>query len=123
MQVARYVVNGLVATAVHFGILTFNLKVLHMDSAGVANFIAAILAISVSFVGSRYYVFRAGHAPALPQAISFLVLYALIAVGHGLILHMWTDRAGLDYRLGFLVATVFQVACSYVGNKTLVFKS
>lgn len=123
MLVARYIVNGLVATAVHFAILAFNLEVLHMASAGLANFVAAICAISVSFMGSRHFVFRAAHAPVLRQAIFFIGLYMLIAVGHGLILYLWTDRAGLDYRIGFLVATAFQVACSFIGNKLLVFKT
>ena len=123
MLVARYIVNGLVATAVHFAILTFNLEVVHMASAGLANFVAALCAISVSFMGSRHFVFRAAHAPAMRQAVSFVVLYTLIAVGHGLIPYLWTDRAGLDYRIGFLVATGFQVACSFIGNKLLVFKT
>jgi len=123
MLVARYIVNGLVATAVHFAILTFNLEVVHMASAGVANFVAAICAVCVSFLGSRHFVFRAAHAPVLRQAIYFVALYALIAVGHGLILYLWTDRAGRDYRTGFLLATCFQVACSFFGNKLLVFKT
>jgi putative flippase GtrA len=122
MQVARYIINGLVATAVHFAILSFNIEVLHIPSAGVASFIAAICAMSVSFLGSRHFVFRAAHAPVLRQALFFILLYLLIAVGHGLILYLWTDRAGLDYRIGFLVATSFQVACSYFGNKIWVFK-
>lgn len=122
MLVARYIVNGLVATAVHFAILTFNVELLHMASAGMANFVAAICAISVSFLGSRHFVFRAAHAPMIRQAIFFVILYTLIAVGHGLILYLWTDRAGMDYRLGFLVATCFQVACSFFGNKLWVFK-
>jgi len=118
----RYIANGLVATAVHFGVLTFNLEVLKMSSAGLANFIAAIFGISASFFGSRYFVFRAAHARLVPQALSFMLLYAVLAVAHGLILHLWTDRAGFDYRIGFLLATAFQVAMSYSGNKTLVFK-
>ena len=69
MLVARYIVNGLVATAVHFAILTFNLEVVHMASAGLANFVAALCAISVSFMGSRHFVFRAAHAPAMRQAV------------------------------------------------------
>lgn len=123
MLVARYIVNGLVATAVHFAILTFNLKVLEMPSAGVANFVAALCAICVSFLGSRHYVFRAAQGAVLRQAGYFVMLYILIAIGHGLILYLWTDRAGLDYRIGFLVATCFQVACSFLGNKLLVFKT
>jgi putative flippase GtrA len=122
MMVARYVVNGLAATVVHFAVLSFNLDVLGMESAGLANFIAALFGITASFIGSRYFVFRAAAGRLLPQLASFATLYALLAMAHGIILYLWTDRAGLDYRLGFLVATGFQVAVSYFGNKTIVFK-
>lgn len=122
-QALRYIINGLVMTALHFAILAFNLEVLHLASAGVANFIAACIAITISFFGSRYFVFRAAHAPMLPQAAAFGALYALLAVAHGIILYLWTDRAGLDYRFGFLLATCVQVAGSYIGNKLLVFKT
>ena len=122
-QPIRYLVNGVLATALHFGILTFNLEVLHLRSAGVANLIAASIAITASFISSRYYVFRAAHGPVGQQALAFGVLYAVLALVHGGILYLWTDRAGLDYRIGFLLATCVQVAGSYIGNKTLVFKS
>ena len=36
-ELFRFVVNGLVATAVHYAVLTFNLEVLGFGSAGVAN--------------------------------------------------------------------------------------
>ena len=122
-QLLRYLINGLLATALHFGILTVNLEVLQLSSAGLANFIAACIAITVSFFSSRHFVFRAAHAPVLRQAIFFVVLYGLLAVAHGVILYLWTDRAGLDYRIGFLLATCVQVAGSYIGNKLLVFKT
>ena len=122
-QVLRYVINGLFATALHFAILTFNLEVLHVGSAGLANFIAACIAITFSFFSSRNFVFRAAHAPLFPQAVAFGVLYATLAIAHGVILYLWTDRAGLDYRIGFLLATSVQVAGSYLGNKSLVFKT
>ena len=123
MLVGRYVLNGLAATAVHFAVLSFNLHVLGMASAGLASFIAAFVGIAASFVGSRHFVFRAAAGRLLPQLTSFAVLYALLAIAHGLILYLWTDRAGLDYRVGFIVATGFQFAVSYIGNKTMVFKS
>lgn len=122
-QLLRYIINGLLATALHFAILTFNLEVLQIPSAGVANFIAACIAITFSFFSSRHFVFRAAHAPVVRQAVFFVVLYALLAVAHGVILYLWTDRAGLDYRIGFLLATCVQVAGSYIGNKLLVFKT
>ena len=122
-QLTRYIINGLVATALHFAILTFNMEVLHIPSAGVANFIAACIAITFSFFSSRHFVFRAAHASVLRQALAFGLLYAMLAIAHGVILYLWTDRAGLDYRIGFLLATCVQVAGSYIGNKLVVFKT
>lgn len=120
-QLIRYIINGIVATAVHFAVLTFNLKVLGMPSAGVANLLAAVVGICTSFVGSRYYVFRKTDGSIIHQVSKFILLYASIACLHGLILFGWTDNWHLDYRLGFLIATMVQVLLSYWGNKVLVF--
>ena len=57
-QPFRYLVNGGVATVVHFFILTFNLKVLDWESAGLSNIVAAVCGTIVSFLGNRYYVFH-----------------------------------------------------------------
>ena len=119
---ARYVINGVVATAVHFAVLSFNLQVLHFSSAGLANLLAALFGILTSFLGSRYFVFpRTGEAIAI-EALRFSGLYGFIALLHGAVLLAWADLFGLDYRLGFLLATVLQVLLSYMGNKFLVFK-
>jgi putative flippase GtrA len=121
-QPIRYIVNGLVATAVHFLVLTFNLKVLEWNSAGVANLVAAIFGISVSFLGSRYYVFNGSLEPLVKQLYRFMLLYAVIAILHGLLMYVWVDLYLQNYMIGFVIATVMQVACSYIGNKVLVFK-
>ena len=121
-QVARYVVNGLVATAVHFGVLTFLLEVMRVPVAGLANLVAAVFGIATSFLGSRYYVFRRPDQPVAPQAAKFIALYAAIACLHGLVLAVWTDWWGLPWRWGFVLATGLQVALSYWGNKRLVFR-
>ncbi len=120
-QIVRYIINGLAATAVHFSVLTFNLKVLGLPSAGLANLCAAIPGIITSFLGSRYFVFRHHTESMLKQATRFSMLYAAIAVLHGLILMGWTDILHFDYRLGFVLATGMQVLGSYWGNKFLVF--
>ena len=57
-EILRYGINGLVATAVHYTVLRFQLAVLCVHSAGVANFVAAFFGIATSFVGSRYFVFQ-----------------------------------------------------------------
>jgi putative flippase GtrA len=122
-ELLRYVINGLVATAFHYSVLLFNLNVLSISSAAIANFLAATVAIAASFIGSRYFVFRASNQPAQAQALSFVLLYGAAAFLHGLILLVWTDWLKLDFRIGFLLATCLQVLLSYFGNKYLVFKT
>ena len=118
----RYIVNGLVATAVHFAVLTFNLKVLGFASAGIANMVAAVFGITASFTGSRVYVFHGSAEPLLRQVYRFILLYVSIALLHGALLYAWTDVMALNYIAGFGIATVMQVIFSYWGNKVLVFK-
>jgi putative flippase GtrA len=122
LELIRYGINGLVATLVHYSVLTFNLKVLHFSSAGLANLLAAVFGITTSFLGSRYFVFANTGRSVLEEAVKFLGLYAAIAVLHGLLLFVWTDWYALDYKLGFVLATVLQVSLSYFGNKFLVFR-
>ena len=121
-EVLRYAINGFVATAVHFAVLAFNLHVLHFSSAGLANLTASLFGISASFVGSRYFVFPRTGEPIVAEALRFSGLYGAIALLHGAVLLVWSDYFGLDYRVGFLLATVLQVSLSYLGNKFLVFK-
>lgn len=120
-ELCRYVSNGLLATCIHYGVLTFNLEILALPSAGLSNLIAAAFGIASSFFGNRYFVFTHHEADIFSQAIRFGLLYGLIALLHGFILFIWTDCLRLDYRLGFLVATFFQFALSYIGNKRMVF--
>ena len=123
VELIKYVINGLVATAVHYGALTLNLEVLSMPSAGLANLIAACFGILTSFLGNRYFVFKQHESNIVSQAINFSLLYVAIAFLHGFILFVWSDWLKLDYRVGFLVATFFQFVLSYLGNKKMVFKT
>lgn len=122
-EILRYGVNGILATVVHYAVLTFNLQVLSMPSAGLANMVAAVFGISTSFLGSRYFVFRHTKEGILTQAAKFGGLYGVFALVHGIVLFLWSDWTGYDYRQGFLLATAVQIAGSYLGNKFLIFKT
>ncbi|WP_145540104.1 GtrA family protein [Yersinia alsatica] len=121
-ELIRYLINGLIATGIHYIILTFNIEVIKLSSAAIANMIAAVFGVTVSFLGSRYFVFRKIDNSFSQQAIKFGFLYGIIAVLHGMVLLVWTDWFGLNYSFGFLIATTIQVSVSYLGNKFLVFK-
>ncbi len=122
-QPFRYLINGGVATVVHFLVLTLNLKVLGWESAGLSNIVAAVCGTVVSFLGNRHYVFHGSTEPLLKQIYRFSFIYVAIAMGHGLILYVWSDVYRMNYIFGFMLATVFQVSCSYLGNKFMVFKA
>lgn len=121
-EIIRYGINGLAATAVHYLVLTLNLKVFEFPSAGLANLIASLFGITASFLGSRYFVFPGSVDNIFTQAAKFSALYGAIAILHGLVLLIWTDWMGNDYKVGFLLATSLQVVGSYFGNKLLVFR-
>lgn len=118
----RYVLNGIVATAVHYAVLAFNLDVLAFASAGMANLVAATFGIAASFAGNRHFVFPEGaRVPWKGQALRFASLYGVIALLHGAVMWLWADALGQDYRIGFLLATALQFVLSFLGNRTLVF--
>jgi putative flippase GtrA len=103
-------------------VLTFNLNVLGWSSAGIANLVAAVFGITASFLGSRYFVFNQSTETLAAQLYRFILLYAAIALLHGALLYVWVDMYALNYVIGFVIATFMQVACSYLGNKVMVFK-
>lgn len=120
-EIIRYIINGLIATGVHYSVFMFNLNYLALSSAGLANFLASFFGISASFFGSRYFVFQNQRASFLSQFIKFSALYAAIAILSGLILFVWSDILNLNKSTGFLVGVALQVVLSYLGGRRLVF--
>jgi putative flippase GtrA len=121
-QPVRYLINGLAATCVSYAVLNLCIHVFHIPSAGVANFVAAIFGITASFLGSRHFVFPGTTESVWHQLARFWVRYAVLALMQAGVLFVWTDWAGLDYRVGFLIGTFLQMVCSYFGGKHWVFK-
>jgi putative flippase GtrA len=122
-QPVRYVINGLAATCVHFAVLNACMHLAHIPIAGVSNFLAACTGITVSFFGNRHFVFPGCAESIWHQLARFWVLYVALALLQGAVMFVWSDMAGLDYHIGFLIGTFLQMICSYFGGKHWVFKS
>lgn len=121
-QPVRYVFNGIAATCVSYAVLYACLHLAHIPSAGASNLLAAIAGITASFFGNRHFVFPGSRESVWHQLARFWLLYAVLALMQGAVMFIWTDLAGLDYRLGFLLGTFLQMVCSYFGGKQWVFK-
>jgi putative flippase GtrA len=119
----RYLINGILATLAHYLVLHTAMDGLGLGSAGLANLLGSAAGIATSYIGNRHFVYRQTEAPLLAQGSRFMALYVPLAAMHGGVLYLWTDRLGLNYRIGFLVTIALQVIIGYFGNKHLVFKS
>jgi len=117
----KYIFNGFLATAVHYLVLTFSLKVICLTSAALASVLASVIAITFSYIGNRFFVFRSVSDQILSQYVKFFLIYCLIAAIHGTVLFIMTDWLKYDYRIGFLIAVIIQVFLGYIGNKKLIF--
>jgi putative flippase GtrA len=122
IQPAKFLINGVVATGVHFGVLTFCFKILLWKSAGLSNMTASVFGITSSFLGNRYFVFHNSDEPLNKQISRFIALSVTLAAVHGFVMYLATDVYGTDYRISFLLATVIQTILSFLGNKIMVFK-
>jgi putative flippase GtrA len=120
-QVLRFGVNGVVATAVHYSVLVLGFGILRIPSAGLVDLVAACCGITVSFFGSRIFVFQNVDEGLLQQAARFGAFSASSALFHTGLITLWTDICRLDYNIGFLIATALQAVLNYFGNKYLVF--
>lgn len=120
MTFLRFILNGLLATCVHYGALSVLIEIIQLSSAGIANGIASLFGIATSYLGNRSYVFRTKRTmqQTLPR---FMILYAAVAFLHTTVLVLWTDVARLPYTFGFLIATGGAVLVTFLGNASIVF--
>ena len=117
-----FLVNGIIATIVHFSVLLVIFGVMRLGSAGAASLIASAVSSLVSFLGNKYFVFKIHRDSVVLQASRFTALYLMVAFFHGGFLLTWTDWFDWNYKVGFLVAVCFQVGIGYFGNKYYVFR-
>lgn len=116
----RFILNGLVATAVHYGFLLLFVEGVGLRPVGLANTLAACIGILASFMGNRHYVFQ--HTASFWHTWHrFIALYGTIALLHGVLLYLWSDWQGWNYSVGFVLVTGAMVALSFTGNKFWVF--
>lgn len=120
-QFSRFVINGIYATVIHYSVLVFLMELLNFQLAWVANGTAAVVAISFSFLGNRYFVFRSKNPKLIDQISRFYIVYALIAAVHSSVLYLWTDLLLLKYQVGFIIATLVQLIISFTASKYMVF--
>ena len=120
-RIVRFGIAGAIATAVHYAVLTGLLEGAGMRSAALANAIAAVCGITVSYFGNRRFVLRSRtpHRLATPR---FLAAYGFVIGVHGGLMALWADWAGLSYSVGFVIFTAISAIVTYLANREYVFQ-
>ena len=118
----RFILNGLIATSIHFLILYLCVNFFRLDYYGVSNLMGAIFGTAYSFLGNKYYVFRNSNNNILIQTSQFITLYSFMAINHGAFLYFWSDLCNYNYLIGFILITTINTVLSFFVNKYKIFK-
>jgi len=117
----RFVINGVIATSIHFLVLYLCVDFLKIAYYGISNFIGAILGTSYSFLGNKFFVFKNSNNNILVQSYKFILLYTCMAINHGIFLYIWSDICDYNYMLGFFLITIVNTILSFFINKYKIF--
>ncbi len=122
---AYYIINGGIATIIHYIALLIMIDIIKISSAGKASFLASVIASTCSFIGNKYFVFHANfnnQSSQIPQIFRFVLLYCILALFHGGFLFIWTDKLFYNFTNGFIIVLLLQAVVGYLVGNHYVFK-
>ena len=119
-EISLFLTNGIISTVTHFIILFVFVENNLFSYVSLAYFFAAIISISISFLGNKYFVFQ-NKNNFVGDLLRFLLLYITLLTLNSVIIYILCDVINIDYKVGFIIALVFQTIFSYLGLKFFVF--
>lgn len=121
IQVRRFGLVGLAATAVHFTILTGLVEIGRCPWPAVASVIGSVFGIAISYLGNYRWTF-ARTEPHREFVSRFVFTYLATMAGHAGIMFLLIDGFGFHYPVAFALATSISTATNFGLAKTLVFE-
>jgi len=118
----RYVLNGFVATAVHYIFFNLFIYLNLFNYYATSNFLAAFIGIFSSFIGNRYFVFRRREHNLIRQYLTFLFMYTSILLIGSFAVLILSDFYKVNHQISFFAAALIQFFLSYYGNKFIIFR-
>lgn len=119
-EIYLFLTNGIISTVIHFVILFVFVENNLFNYISISYFCAAIISISISFVGNKYLVFK-NKNNFVRDMLRFFILYIILLILNSALIYILCDIINIDYKVGFIIALVFQTIFSYLGLKLFVF--
>ena len=120
-EILRFGVVGLIATATHFLVLWLSIEMAGAPKA-LANGLAFLVALSVTYLGQSRWVFRAARRNAT-RALRFIVTAVGGFIANVVIMAFAIGPLGWSYRAGFVAAVCIVPALSYLASRHWVFRN
>ena len=122
LQLGLFILNGVVATVVHYAVCMLCLSLFAFKSLGLSFFVGSIFGTVASFLGNRFVVFVATQGEVLPQFVKFVLTYMAISLLVSFIVGSLTKSSDLSSQIIFLLGIAFQVTLSFLTSKWLIFR-
>ena len=120
-QLGLFVLNGVVATVLHYAVFFVCLSLLAVQSPGLCYFAGSIFGTLASFLGNRFVVFASSEGKVLPQFAKFVLTYLAISLFVSLIVNRLSITTDLSSQIILLIGLAIQVSLSFLISKWLIF--
>lgn len=118
----RFVISGLISTAVNFLFLLLAVEVIKISLVSVSNIFASFFGLSSSFFLNRYYVFKKFNKNIFTSYIHFIATNIITITFTSFLFLLWSDYFELDYRFGFILIYLFIAIINFSLFKSIIFK-
>lgn len=119
-KLVRFFAVGVTCSAL-YAMVTWALAEFLAMNPTPASFLGYLCAIPTSFLLQKYFTFRSD-APKRTEFPRFVLTHAINLGLSTLAMYLTVDKAGLDYRLGILVVSVFVPILSFLTMNVWVFQ-
>ena len=123
LQLFRYGLVGGCAFLIDFGVYCLLTKLgMYYLLSGVFSFVVSFL---FNFYVSRTLIFQTAAAKTVPHR-EFIGVVAVSVIGLGLtelLLYLFTDALGIEYRLSKIIASLLVLIWNYAGRKWFVYRT
>ena len=117
-QIVRFTLVGITSTIINF--LFYFVCVSFGLSVAISAIIGYLSGLLLSFVLGKNWVFESYKSNSIILLIKFILVYLLGLIMHTFLTHFL--ELLIDYRISWLIGTLFSALNNFVGSKYLVFK-
>lgn len=124
-ELIKYLIIGVLTTAVNYVIFAISVKLLHIDMH-ISNIIAWIISVIFAYFTNKLFVFESKSFKIdvlVKEIISFGAARVLSLLLEELILFVFVNKMQMDEMIIKLIANVIVIIINYILSKFIIFRN